>query len=245
MLTAKPWRLEVVLWFCAAQAASLCLGLTVIGLLQKAGFAAFQPPAGPGAVLIATLAFQGMTWVLIPFFLWQHQVNWRDFFGLHREELKRGWLLALPVICVFLGVAWGLQYVSVYVLTKIGWPPGNEAAVTVLTSAQTWWLRAYLCVFTIVIGPVAEEFIFRGMLYPFLKQRGWPVLAWFGVSFLFALVHWDTATFLALFVLALVLTWLYEKTGSLLAPITGHAFFNTVNLILLYYFQFEFKPAHS
>jgi len=140
-------------------------------------------------------------------------------------------------------MAWLLQYLSVEALTKIGWPLGNETAVTVLTSAQTWWLRIYLCAFTVVIGPVAEEFIFRGLLYPFFKQRGWPLLAWFGVSFLFALVHWDAATFVALFVLALALTWLYERTDSLLAPITAHAFFNAVNLVLLYYFQYEFKPA--
>jgi len=151
----------------------------------------------------------------------------------------------VPVVIVFLPVAWLLQYVSVYTLTKIGCPPENEAAVTVLTSVQSWWLRVYLCAFTVVIGPVAEEFIFRGMLYPLLKQRDRPRLAWFGVSFLFALVHWDVATFVPLFVLALVLTWLYEKTDSLLAPITGHAFFNAVNLVLLYYFQFEFKPDHA
>jgi len=37
----------------------------------------------------------------------------------------------------------------------------------------------------------------------------------------------------ALFVLALALTWLYQKTGNLLASITAHACFNAVNLALL------------
>jgi hypothetical protein len=69
-------------------------------------------------------------------------------------------------------------------------------------------------VFAVVIAPVAEEFIFRGMLYPFVKQLGWPRLAWFGVSFLFALIHLDAAAFVPLFLLALALTWLYEKTDN-------------------------------
>jgi membrane protease YdiL (CAAX protease family) len=245
MLSAKPWRLEMVFWFCATQLASLCVGLTIIGVLQKAGFAAFQPPAGSGAVLIGTLAFQGMTWVLISFFLRQHQMSWPDAFGLHRMELNRAWFPAVPVVIAFLPVAWLLQSVSIHALTKFGWQPENETAVTVLTSAKAWWLRAYLGVFTVVIGPVAEEFIFRGILYPFIKQRGWPRLAWFGVSFLFALIHWDAAAFVPLFLLALVLTWLYEKTDSLLAPITAHALFNTVNLVLLCFFQNELKPGHS
>jgi membrane protease YdiL (CAAX protease family) len=245
MLSGKPWRLEMVIWFCAAQLVSLCVGLTIIGVLQKAGFAAFQPPAGSGAVLVSTLAFQGMTWLLIAFFLRQHQANWRDAFGLHRAEMSRALLFAVPVVIVFLLPAWLLQAASAYALTKIGWQPETEAAVMVLTSAQAWWLRAYLFLFTLVIGPVAEEFIFRGLLYPCLKQRGWPRLAWFGVSFLFALIHWDAAAFVPLFLLALMLTWLYEKTDTLLAPILGHVLFNAVNLLLLCLFQNEFRPGPS
>jgi membrane protease YdiL (CAAX protease family) len=244
MLSAKPWRWEIVIWFCAAQLVSLCLGLTLIGLLQKAGFAAFQPPAGPGAVVIGTLAFQGMTWVLIFIFLRLHQLNWRDAFGWHWSAFNRAWFPAVTVVIVFLPpVVLLVQGASIYTLTKMGWPPEAETAVTVLIGAKAWWLRTYLGVFTVVIAPVAEEFIFRGMLYPLVKQLGRPRLAWFGVSFLFALIHWDAAAFVALFLLALVLTWLYEKTDNLLVPITAHAFFNAVNLILLCFFQSELKPG--
>jgi membrane protease YdiL (CAAX protease family) len=269
MLSAKPWRMEVVIWFCAAQLVSLCAGLTIIGVLQKAGFAAFQPPAGTGAVLVGTLAFQGMTWALIFIFLRLHHVNWRDAFGLHRTELYRAWFPTVPVVIVFLPAAWLLQSAAMNALTRMGWPPEPETAVKVLTNAQAWWLRAYLGVFTVAIAPVAEEFIFRGMLYPVVKQfrwpeltwfvrrLGWPKLAWFfrrrvwrilawvGVSFVFAAIHWDAAAFVPLFLLALVLTWLYEKTNSLLAPITAHAFFNAVNLVLLCCFQNEIGSGQS
>jgi membrane protease YdiL (CAAX protease family) len=246
MLSAKPWRWEMVIWFCAAQLVSLCLGLTIIGLLQKAGVAAFQTPAGSGAIVLGTLAFQGMTWVLIFIFLRRHHTHWRDAFGWHRSEFHRTWLPTVLVVIVFLPpVVLLLQSVSMLALTKIGWPPEQETAVTVLTGAKTWWLRAYLGVFTVVIAPVAEEFFFRGMLYPFVKQLGRPRLAWFGVSFLFALIHWDAAAFVALFLLALVLTWLYEKTDNLLVPIVAHAFFNAVNLILLCLFHNEIKPGPS
>jgi membrane protease YdiL (CAAX protease family) len=44
----------------------------------------------------------------------------------------------------------------------------------------------------------------------------------------------DAAALVPLFVLALALTWLYEKTGNLLAPIAAHSFFNAANLIVLY-----------
>jgi membrane protease YdiL (CAAX protease family) len=233
MLSAKPWRAEFVIQFCAAQLISLCFGVTIVGLLQKAGFAAFQPPAGPGAALLGTLSFQGVTWLLIWIFLRQHQVRWRDAFGFRGPQLQCALLMAVIVATVILPVAWGLQFISMDALTRAGWPPEEQLAVTLLANTKSWWLRIYLGAFAVVLAPAAEEFVFRGMLYPFVKQLGYPRLAWLGVSALFALIHVNAATFVPLFVLALALTWLYEKTDNLLAPITAHALFNAANLVAL------------
>ena len=222
-----------MLQFCGAQLLCFCLGLTIAGLLQKAGLAAFRPPDGFGAVLLGTLGFQGAAWLLILFFLRKHQAGWREAFGFRGPQLPRALLLAALVVILLLPVALGLQQVSAVVLTKLGWPPEDQLAVTLLANTKSWWLRFYLGVFAVVFAPVAEEFIFRGMLYPFVKQLGWPRLAWFGVSFAFALIHYDAATFVPLFVLALALTWLYEKTDNLLAPIAAHSLFNAVNLVIL------------
>ena len=45
----------------------------------------------------------------------------------------------------------------------------------------------------------------------------------------------NAPTFVPLFVLALALTWLYEKTDNLLAPITAHSLFNAANLVVLHF----------
>ncbi|MGH7991817.1 MAG: lysostaphin resistance A-like protein, partial [Limisphaerales bacterium] len=122
-------------------------------------------------------------------------------------------------------------------LTRLGWPPADQTAVALIMAAKSLWLKIYLGVFAVVLAPVAEEFIFRGMLFPFVKKLGYPRFAWFGVSFLFALIHFDAAIFVPLFVLALALTWLYEFTDNLLAPIVAHSLFNAANLALLCFFQ--------
>ena len=132
-----------------------------------------------------------------------------------------------------LPVAWSLQIISGKMLTHLGWPPEEQVVVTLLTNAKLWWMQIYLGVFAVVLAPVAEEFIFRGLLYPFIKQLGYPRAALVGISLVFALIHDDAAAFVPLFVLALALTWLYEKTDNLLAPITAHALFNAANLALL------------
>jgi len=222
-----------VLQFCGAQLFCFFLGLMIAGLLQKTGLAAFQPPDGFGAVLLGTLGFQGAAWLLILFFLRQHQTGWREALGFRGPQLRRALLMAALVVIIFLPVALGLQQVSALVLAKLGWSPEEQMAITLLTGTKSWWMRIYLGAFAVVLAPVAEEFIFRGMLYPFIKQLGWPRLAWFGVSFAFALIHDDAATFVPLFVMALMLTWLYEKTDNLLAPIAAHSLFNAANLVIL------------
>ncbi len=235
MLSAKPWRGEAVAVFCATQLASLCLGLAVAGLLQKAGLPAFRDPDGFGLILFSTLSFQGVTWLLIGFFLRSHQTSWREAFGFSQAQWWRVLLAALVVVLVILPVAWSLQGLSAMALEKAGLTPEDQTAVKLLSAANTWWTQVYLCVFTVVIAPVAEEFIFRGVLFPFVRQLGYPRLAWIGVSLLFALIHMDLAIVVPLFVLALALTWLYELTDNLLAPIAAHSLFNTANLLVLYY----------
>ncbi len=68
MLSEKPWRIEAVMLFCAAQFICLAAGLALAGLLQKTGLAGFKSPDGSGSVLLLTLSFQGAAWLLIWFF---------------------------------------------------------------------------------------------------------------------------------------------------------------------------------
>ena len=56
---------------------------------------------------------------------------------------------------------------------------------------------------------------------------------WFVASLLFAAIHGSAPVFLPLFVFALALTWLYERTEGLLAPMLAHGLFNAANLIIL------------
>ncbi len=234
MLSRKPWRAESVILLIAGVFACLGVGVMTAGLLRQFGVAAFKLPDSFANILLATLSFQGVTWLLIFNFLKQHEVNWRDAFGLRNPKLDKSILLAVIVLALVLPVILQLEQYSVRVLQIIGWPLEDERAVALIVNAKSAWLQGYLAFFAIVLAPVAEEFMFRGVLFPFIKQLGYPKLAWFGVSFLFALIHVNAPTLVPLFVFALVLTWLYQKTDCLLAPIAAHSLFNTANLVILY-----------
>ena len=93
----------------------------------------------------------------------------------------------------------------------------------------------FFVVMAVVVAPIAEEILFRGILYPAIKQIGYPRLAAIGTALLFALFHVNLLTFASLTVVALGLIALYEFTDNLLAPITAHAVFNASNLIMLFW----------
>jgi len=219
--------------FCAALLFCWSSGILAISVLHHTGIAGFKQPGDFGNVLVMTLCFQGMTWILIPIFLRMHQKRWQEAFGLHGLKFIPALLMAVVAMIVILPVALGLEGASVFILEKIGWPVEDQVAVKLVADAGTLWMQVYLGVFTIVLAPVAEEFIFRGVLYPFVKQLGFPRCAWFGVSALFAFIHFDAARFVPLFWLALALTWLYEKTDSLVAPIAAHSLFNSIGFIMV------------
>jgi membrane protease YdiL (CAAX protease family) len=236
MLSEKPWRGEIVMQFVALQFIAYFFGAAALVTLHSLGVGGFRHDEDFGNVLLATLSFQGATWILIPIFLRQHQMNWRDAFGFRGPELKKSMLLAVALLVFFAApAAWWWQEISAQILTQLGWPVEDQAAVTLFKGAKAFGEFAYLSFFAVALAPVAEEFIFRGVLFPFIKQRGFPKLAWLGVSALFALIHFNLATFMPLFALALALTWLYETTDNLLAPIVAHGLFNAANLALLFY----------
>jgi membrane protease YdiL (CAAX protease family) len=72
-------------------------------------------------------------------------------------------------------------------------------------------------------------------MYPLIKQAGHPHLALWGTSLTFALIHLNLKTFLPLTALALLLTWLYERTDNLLTSIIAHGAFNFSSVLLLYF----------
>lgn len=235
MLSQRPWRIEGVFLLIAVALVCLCLGVVTVGMLRQLGVPAFHAPDGFASVLVATLSFQGVTWVLMFIFLKLHGEDWRHALGLRNADWPRSLALAAGLLVVVFPLVLGLQALSVKALLYFGWTPEAEPAVELLLNSHSPWLRGYLALFAVVIAPVAEEFLFRGVLFPFIKQRGWPKTAWIGVSLLFAFIHLNAPTFVPLFGLALVLTWVYDRTDCLLASIAMHSLFNAANLVIFFW----------
>ncbi len=87
----------------------------------------------------------------------------------------------------------------------------------------------------VVIAPVVEEFFFRGYALGGFAQRGHVNQGVIFTSLLFAAIHLNPFTFPALAAAGLVLAAVYLRTGSLVAPIVGHATNNFIAVTLALY----------
>jgi len=205
------------------------LGLTFGAFVSHFAGQSGSDHSAAGTV-VATLSFQGMTLIFIPQLLREHGLGWAAGFGLSTNRPK-ALLYGVLVACAFLPMGQILQIASAEILTRLQVPFQPQAAVQALKSSVSWFDRAALGVVAIGLAPVAEELLFRGLLYPTVKRAGFPRLALWGTSLFFAGIHLNLETFLPLLILALLLTWLYEQTGNLCAPIVAHALFNILNFV--------------
>ncbi len=135
-------------------------------------------------------------------------------------------LLAIPV-----AYAWGL------LLSQFGFELKAQEPVVeaVKATGPGPWVVA---VFGVLVAPFVEESVFRGVCYPAVRRMfgGTRRAAWISaviVSGVFAAIHGNIMALAPLFVLAMVLTWIFETTNSLAAVVVTHALFNLSSIIPL------------
>ena len=86
---------------------------------------------------------------------------------------------------------------------------------------------------TALIGPVLEEFIFRGIIYNKLKKVFASKQAIILTSLLFGLYHFNIIQGIYAFVFSILLTKIYEKYNNLLLPIIIHCLINLTSSVFI------------
>lgn len=139
--------------------------------------------------------------------------------GLSRPKIKSGIIKGL-IWSVYFGITAGLLFI---VLMAIG-----VNALEFLSSAKpsSWQHIIVFLLVGAVIGPIAEEICFRGIIFGFFRQWG-AVIAIFFSTLIFVLVHpmGDSMPVTQL-VGGIVFAIAYEKEQNLMVPITIHCLGN-------------------
>lgn len=156
----------------------------------------------------------------------------REFF---KGAVKEGGRYFLYAIAVVFSANFAVS-MAVYSLT--GEFPPKQEAVELFGLLENPWAVSLSAVSIAVFAPVAEELVFRGLLYGIFKGlwanfRFGAVAAAAVSGVLFALIHNDAYVFLPLALMGMCLCFAYERSGSIVSPIIVHSLFNSLNLIFI------------
>lgn len=233
MLFAIHWQAQNLIRFAIGVCLCLAFGTLVSAMVRAPELGLRTTNADFLAFVAGTLFLHGGTFVAASQLLRWQGVSWRQFLGFDHARWPRHVLFGLGAGLAAVPVLLLLNKLCYLGLKVLGAEPVQQITVQILQDLQGWLRCSAFGISAIVLAPIAEEIIFRGVLYPSLRQRNHPQIALLASSLLFALIHSNVMTFLPLFLFALALVWLVERTDALIASITAHAVFNAVNFILL------------
>ncbi len=156
-------------------------------------------------------------------------------FGLNPATIGRDFAAALVNLLAIMPVVLAIIAVTTLVGQLVVGPefemPRHEELKQIIAYPQ-WQLRALIFLTSIVVVPVAEEMIFRGMIQTALRSfivRPWPAIVF--ASVIFVIFHANPQHWPALFAFSMCLGYTYEKSGSLFRCIFLHSMFNALSVI--------------
>lgn len=237
MTFERTWKLETVLIVGAGLMASLSLGMFINLAVHQFGPAHTAATGKFFNFIIGGISFHGAGLFLTHSFLRQNEESWRNFLGWGMPHLGRFALLGGAVALLLIPITHVLNELAYTILSLFQTAPEVQPTMQVLEISVSLGQRICFGFAAIVVAPLVEEILFRGILYRAIKQTGRPLLALLGSALFFGAIHANLMTLIPLTVLAVVLTLLYEKTQNLLAPIIAHSLFNAIN-----FFMFVLSP---
>ena len=104
----------------------------------------------------------------------------------------------------------------------------------VLRSATYWPDILAIVLAGTIMAPIGEELFYRGMIYPVFRKHLGPVWGAITAGLIFGLAHMDLWRAIPLAIGGAALCYLYEKSGTIFAPMLAHAVWNGTMFALVF-----------
>lgn len=150
----------------------------------------------------------------------------KNFFKNVRYGLL-GYVALVPLLI-------GIIAVIAYILSLTKYVPEQQPVVQLFFKEKSTTLLLYTSLFAAIAGPVIEELFFRGFMYNAVKKRIGVFWAALITAAFFAMLHAHAVGFFPILAIGLLLAYLYEKTGTLVASITVHVMHNLSMVALVF-----------
>ena len=231
-LAWRPWNLPAAM--------GIVVPLVLIQVVFALAYYLFRGTADPGQtdnervlVVVQSLLFHWACFLLIGLSLHLRRLPWTTAFGLHSRTFWRdaGWGVAIMVGVMPLLI--GYNFVAQMVMQWMGYEPPVQDVTRIIFGASDLATKIYFALLAVVVAPVVEEMLFRGILLPALTRKAGVKPAIVTVSLLFAAVHGHLPSAVPLFILSAALSLGYIYRGSLVTSIAMHSFFNSMTIAVI------------
>lgn len=159
-------------------------------------------------------------------------------FGLNTKTIVQDFLAALVSLLAVWPLIMAAMILTVFFAEHIRgqeYQMERHQELNLIAEHPQLPLRILIVVVAVLVAPVLEEMLFRGLLQTAIRsffeiKHG----VWFAIAIssgLFAAMHANPGHWPALFVLGGCMGYAYEKSGSLLQPIFIHSLFNATSVI--------------
>lgn len=155
----------------------------------------------------------------------------RDELGLRWGKPARTALFGVAGTATAMAFSYG-AYFAIYLIFYLIAGRGPVTEQTERLQEMGGAQLALVIAVVVLLAPVFEEILFRGLFYPALRRRVGPRLAVFINGLIFGALHFQPLFMLSLVLVGIVLAYLYEKSDSLLAPMAAHSLYN-LSVILI------------
>ncbi len=147
---------------------------------------------------------------------------------IHKDDFKSRIRPVNLILCAVFGI-----FVAVF-LNNLFNMIGLASVAGSYTEVENSFFTGRLIFELIALGivtPAAEELMYRGVLFYYLKRTVKPVYAYLVSAFVFGLIHMNLVQFLYAFIFGLFLCLFADKLDTVLAPIIIHAAANLTSVI--------------
>ena len=181
--------------------------------------------------MLASIAFQFVSAGIVTFFV-IHRIRPPEWLGL-RWPAWRGvfWIAPCAVVSMWLFFG-GLQVFGFMKWIESFGVEAVQDTVKLLQTSTNPAVLGLMAFAAVIAAPLCEEIVFRGYFYPAAKKFTGPWVAGICSALVFAAAHGSLGALFPLFIFGCLLVFVYEKTGSLWAPMAVHFCFNGATVLI-------------
>jgi len=231
-MPTAPWRVRDAFLVLGSGLLWLAMALVVtLGLFQlQAANGQDSNTKAAISTVVAAAYFLFLLWMLKVLIVQRYRCGWRTL-GLRSVGWQ--WLAAVPFVYALLTFVFVVLFRLMVLLLgpAAHWP--QPLTSSTVDATQQPILEGLVILTGVVLAPLVEELLFRGVLYQALRRRMPVGSAALVSALIFALMHFNLLLFIPLTLMGLVFALVYERSGSLIPTILVHACNNGIILLFI------------